>query len=226
MSTLTEAQAALANADAILVSASNGLSISEGVNIFTNNHAFQQYLGPLADQYGFTSILQGAQLPLPPAARQAFTRQLHRYLIDDYPGAAQFQQIRQLISTKDYFVLTSNADQHFQQNDFDAQRIWEIEGNFFDLQMQSPAWQAQQRRFQDFTQRHAHHHLVQLELGIGAANRLIKLPLMQLINTHPQWQYVTLNLANEINVLPAIQDRTLTLPGDLTQTLAQLTKES
>ena len=50
----------LRTADAALISASNGLSISEGYNIFANNAAFQRYFGKFTQQYGITSILQGA----------------------------------------------------------------------------------------------------------------------------------------------------------------------
>lgn len=225
MSTLQTAKQLLNAADAVLISASNGLSISEGVNIFANNAAFQHYFGSLATEYGITSILQGAQVQLPDEARQHFDHQLHRYLIDDYAGAPQFQQLQQLIGQRDYFVITSNADQHFQQNGFDPTKIWEIEGNFFDLAMQSPAWQAQQQRFQAFVKTHAQQNVVQLELGIGAANRLIKLPLMQLVAAQSQWHYLTLNLADQINILPSIQSRSTAVAGDLTQTLNALVKE-
>lgn len=226
LSEIQTARRLLQTADAILISASNGLSISEGYNIFANNAAFRQYFGEFNRQYGITSILQGAQAMLPAAAHQQFIQQLHRYMIDDYHGADQFRQLKQLVAGKDYFVVTSNADQHFQQNGFAPQRIWEVEGNFFDLQMQSPEWQAQQQACQEFIQSNADRHLVQLELGIGAQNQLIKRPLMQMVEAHPKWHYITLNLPAEINVPVAIAGQSVALAGDLTQTLAHLVKEN
>ncbi len=226
MSEIQTARHLLETADAVLISASNGLSISEGYNIFANNAAFQQYFGEFNRQYGITSILQGAQALLPADAHRRFIQQLHRYMIDDYHGATQFRQLKQLVAGKDCFVVTSNADQHFQQNGFDPEKIWEVEGNFFDLQMQSPAWQVQQQRCQEFIQHNADRRLVQLELGIGAANQLIKRPLMQMVETHPHWSYITLNLPAEINVPAAIAGQSVALAGDLTQTLAQLVKEN
>lgn len=226
MSEIQRAQQLLRTADAVLISASNGLSISEGFNIFTNNADFKHYFGDFTRQYGITSILQGAQAMLPAPVHQRFIRQLHKYMIDDYHGAEQFHQLKQLLAEKDYFVVTSNADQHFQQNGFDPQKIWEVEGDFFDLKMQSPEWAAQQQACQDFMRRYADRHLVILELGIGANNQLIKAPLMQMVEAHPQWHYITLNLPQEINVRPAIADQSVALAGDLTKTLAQLVKEN
>lgn len=49
---------------------------------------------------------------------------------------------------------------------------------------------------------------------------------MQMVEAHPHWRYITLNLPQEINVRPAIKDQTVALAGDLTQTLAQLVKEN
>ncbi|HJA74894.1 hypothetical protein QUW44_03705 [Limosilactobacillus pontis] len=209
MTEIQEAQQLLRTADAVLISASNGLSISEGYNIFANNAAFKCYFGDFTRQYGITSILQGVQAMLPAPAHQRFIRQL-----------------KQLLADKDYFVVTSNADQHFQQNGFAPQKIWEVEGDFFNLKMQSPEWEAQQQACQDFIRKCADRQLVQLELGIGANNQLIKAPLMQMVEAHPHWRYITLNLPQEINVRPAIKDQTVALAGDLTQTLAQLVKEN
>ena len=225
MNAIEKAQQLLRTADAVLISASNGLSISEGYNIFANNAAFRHYFGEFSAEYGITSILQGAQAYLPRDAHRAFMAKMHQYFIDDYHGAAQFRQLKQLVGERDYFVITSNADQHFQLNGFDPHRLWEIEGNFFGLQMQSPEWQAQQQACHDFLQRYADKNLVQLELGIGAANQLIKQPLMEMVAAHPRWHYLTLNLPAEINIPSSIADRSLALPGDLKETLAELVKE-
>lgn len=210
------------DADAVLITASNGLSISEGVNIFANNTAFQQYFGHFQDQYGIQSILQGASVNLPADDRSAFQQQLKKYLLDDYHGSPSFANLRGVVQGKDYFVLTSNADRHFQANGFDKNHIWEIEGDFFGMRMRSPQWQRQQSRFQDFVDRYRDRQLVQLELGIGAANQLIKTPMMRMVAMNVSWQYITMNLADEINIMPVIADRSIALAGDLKMTLQQL----
>ena len=47
----------LKNADAILIGASNGFSISEGLHIFADNEAFEGLLGDFKKKYGIHSIL-------------------------------------------------------------------------------------------------------------------------------------------------------------------------
>lgn len=136
MNKIIQAAQLIKSADAILISASNGLSISEGVNIFANNQAFQQYFSDFQTKYGIQSILQGASYNFTSNERVAFIAQLEKYLLDDYQGSPSFDSLKAIVQGKDYFVVTSNADKHFQVNGLD--QIWEIEGNFFDLQMRSP----------------------------------------------------------------------------------------
>lgn len=220
MDKIIQAAQLIKSADAILISASNGLSISEGVNIFANNQAFQQYFSDFQTKYGIQSILQGASYNFTSDERVAFIAQLEKYLLDDYQGSPSFDSLKAIVQGKDYFVVTSNADKHFQVNGFD--QIWEIEGNFFDLQMRSPQWHMQQAAFQAFVKQYRSKKLVQLELGIGAANQLIKAPLMRMVAMNPDWSYVTMNLASEINIMPVIADRSTALAGDLSETLGQL----
>lgn len=222
MSDITKAKDYIKNASAILISASNGLSISEGYNIFANNEPFQKYFGDFQRNYGISNILQGALSPLPTDVHESFIKQLHKYMIDDYQISESFQSLKQLVGDKEYFIITSNADKHFQINGFDEKRIWEVEGNFFDSQMHSPEWQQQQERYQKFIQEYSDKNVVQLELGIGSRNRLIKLPLMKMVESNPKWFFITLNLAQEINILNTINDRSIALKGDIRQTLKDL----
>lgn len=208
---------ALQNADAILLSASNGLSIAEGYHIFADNEAFEQYFSEFK-KYGVRNIITGALSSFP--GHDKFMAQLHKYMIDDYNGSGVFRDLLDLVNTKPYFVVTSNGDTHFQINGFDPQRIFEVEGNFFGLQMQSPEWQAQNRRFQEFIGKYQ--NVVVLELGIGARNQIIKAPLMQLVAQRPDYQFITLNMPREINVPAEISDRSIALTGDIAATLKEV----
>lgn len=49
----------LEEADAVLIGASNGLSISEGLHLFADNQAFEELFGDLKRKYGLSCILQG-----------------------------------------------------------------------------------------------------------------------------------------------------------------------
>ena len=46
-------------ADAILIGASNGLSITEGLRLFADNAAFDELFGDFKQKYGLRCILQG-----------------------------------------------------------------------------------------------------------------------------------------------------------------------
>jgi len=212
----------LERADQVLVSASNGLSIAGGYHIFADNEVFRQYFGKFREQYGIHSILQGFFAPLPQAAHDEFMNQLRKYFITDYQPTAVMQDLKALLAGKDYFVVTSNADTHFQLNGFAADRLFEVEGNFFDLVEGSAEWRQQKERFQAFVQRAEGRRLVVLELGIGARNQLIKAPLMDLVAGYPQAFYITLNLAQEIYIPDKIADRSLGLAGDIGESFRQL----
>lgn len=64
--------------------------------------------------------------------------------------------------------------------------------------------------------------VVQLELGIGANNQMLKAPMMEMVSQFPYWFFITMNLAKEINILPTIRKRSLALKGDIARNLAQL----
>ena len=52
-----EIVANLKEADAILIGASNGFSISEGLHIFADNQAFEEVFGDFKRAYGIRNIL-------------------------------------------------------------------------------------------------------------------------------------------------------------------------
>lgn len=56
---IIQAQEWIAQADAILIGASNGLSIAEGYHIFANNEMFRRQFGDMQQQYGFRNVVEG-----------------------------------------------------------------------------------------------------------------------------------------------------------------------
>ena len=57
--------AKIKEADAILIGASNGLSITEGLHLFADNAAFEELLGDFKRKYGLRCILQGMMAKWP-----------------------------------------------------------------------------------------------------------------------------------------------------------------
>ena len=64
---ITLAQEWIAQADAILIGASNGLSIAEGYHIFANNEMFRRQFGDMQQQYGFRNVVEGLYFQYPTA---------------------------------------------------------------------------------------------------------------------------------------------------------------
>ena len=223
---ISEAKQLIDQSNALLISASNGLSIAEGYNIFADDDNFEKYFDHFKILYGINSLIQGVFMQIPTPDHQEFMRKVHQYLIDDYQKTEIFAMLKQIINQKDYFVVTSNADTHFQLNGFDPEKIFEIEGNFDQLEMQSPQWQKQKERFDQFINEYADKKVVQLELGIGSRNKLIKQPLMKVVSQLPSWNYVTLNMENEIMIAPEIKSRSIALPGNIETTFKDLLKEN
>lgn len=216
---IAQAAQLLEQADAVLVTASNGLSISEGYHIFADNDDFRKYFGEFRTKYGVDCLIRGVFTPMTQADRTRYMKTVHKYLIEDYHGSDVMRKLLARLESKKYFVVTSNADTHFQMNGFDPGRIFEVEGNFDGLQEGSPAWKAQQRRFVSFLRENKDRSLLVLELGIGARNQLIKAPVMQMVDDHPAWHYVTVNLPQEINIPDSIRDRSLAVPGNIAELL-------
>lgn len=120
----------LDDADAILVTAANGFSISEGFNLFANNDKFHQQFGDYESKYGIQNIFQGMTTLYSDAVDEwKFYSRVINYYISNYAGSKLMDGLKQILSGKDYFVVTSNTEHHFELAGLDTDNIFEIEGN-------------------------------------------------------------------------------------------------
>lgn len=75
---------ALRQADAILIGASNGLSIAEGYNIFADNEMFRSQFGSFRQRFGIHSVLDGCFHNYPSEIdRHEFLSRLVEYWVKD-----------------------------------------------------------------------------------------------------------------------------------------------
>ncbi|MBD5317955.1 MAG: hypothetical protein HDS09_01620 [Bacteroides sp.] len=223
-SAVKKAKEALKNADAILIGASNGLSISEGYNIFADDESFNDIFGDLKRKYGLRSVLDGCFHHYPTeTARRKFSDRLVKTWVEDYTPSQVMKDLRTIVGDKPYFILTTNADEHLEAAGFAPDKVWEIEGTFRQLS-EGKKPENRQVELDGFLNKYGHRNLVILELGIGSQNRIIKLPLMQLVLREPNATYITLNLPNEIYIPNEIAPKSIALPGDIADTLATLIK--
>lgn len=121
-------------ADAVLIAASNGLSISEGFNLFANDAWFQDNFGDFHEKYGIRNVIQGAFFRFPSQEEKwAFwSRLVYRKSISVQPSRMMLE-LYQLVSDKDYYVVTSNGEDHFIPAGFAPERVFEIEGKFTEI---------------------------------------------------------------------------------------------
>lgn len=225
MNKIEQAAQAIKDADALLIGASNGLSIAEGYHIFADNETFRRQFGDFQQKYGIRSVIEGCFYHYPNEKdRQEFLNRLVQHWVTDYRPSQVMKDLLAIVSDKDYFILTSNADTHLELSGFAPDKVFEVEGTFEDLLHNRPM-QEKNQEANAFLSRYHGKRLVIIELGIGSRNRLIKLPLMQLAAREPQATYITLNLAQELYIPDEIADKSIGLAGDIADTLRNLKEE-
>ncbi|MEC2074495.1 Sir2 family NAD-dependent protein deacetylase [Metabacillus fastidiosus] len=122
-------------ADSILIGASIGLSISEGIHIFADDSSFQEHFGDFREKYGLRSIIQGCFFPYPSQEEKwAFFSRMYEYFLINKEASPVMKNLYELVKNKNYFVVTSNIDAHFTLAGFPKERLFEIEGNCRNLQ--------------------------------------------------------------------------------------------
>lgn len=220
MNEIQRAKEWITTADALLIGASNGLSIAEGYHIFANNEMFRRQFGDYQRRFGIMNVIQGCFYDYPSEAdRHEFYDRLIKYWIDDYRPSAVMKNLRRLVGATPYFIITSNGDTHLELSGFDERHVFEIEGTFRDafghIEDKSGAFQA-------FLKQYSGGQFVILELGIGSRNTLIKRPLMNLTAQLPNARYITLNLERELFIPAEIADRSIGIGGDIGETLQLL----
>lgn len=125
-------------ADAVLIGASNGLSITEGLHLFADNQVFEELFGDLKRKYGLRCILQGmgARWPTEEEKWGFWSRLVHHYC-GKYQETQVMSDLKTVIGDKDYFVVTSNGECHFELCGFAPEKIYEVEGNWLTMQCAS-----------------------------------------------------------------------------------------
>lgn len=122
-------------ADAILIGASNGLSITEGIHLFANNQAFHEVFGDFERKYGLPNLLSGMMGQWPSeSAMWAFWSRMVDHYNNNYVPSEAMNDLRAIVGDKDYFVVTSNGEQHFEKAGFDDAKVLEVEGDWLHMQ--------------------------------------------------------------------------------------------
>ncbi len=127
----------LETADAVLIGAGAGLSTSAGF-VYTGER-FHQHFSDFESKYDFHDMYSGGFYPF--SSLEEHWAYWSRYIwLNRYENAPNpvYDMLYQLISGKDYFVITTNVDHCFQKAGFDKKRLFYTQGDYGLFQCSEP----------------------------------------------------------------------------------------
>lgn len=115
-------------AQAFVIGASNGLSISEGFNIFADDEWFRDHFGDFRERHGLRSVMQAASYPYATdEERWGFWSRLAFLKSYDEPATSAMLALRSIVDKRPCFIVTTNGEGHFQQAGFSESSVFEME---------------------------------------------------------------------------------------------------
>ena len=130
----------IAEADAVVVGAGSGLSTASGMTY--SGERFESNFADFIGRYGYRDMYTAGFYPYPtPEEFWAYwSRHIHlnRYAQDAGPA---YRRLRDLMSGKDCFVITTNVDHCFQKAGFDVSRLFFTQGDYGLWQCAKPCHQ-------------------------------------------------------------------------------------
>ena len=130
-------QTALGEADAVVIGAGAGLSISAGFTY--TGERFEKNFSDFAAKYGIRDMYSGGFYPFAtPEEHWAYWSRyicINRY--QDAPGPV-YESLLRLVADNDYFVITTNVDHCFQKAGFDKKRLFYTQGDYGLFQCSEP----------------------------------------------------------------------------------------
>lgn len=209
---------ALAEADLIVIGASNGLDMAEGLNLFCGDAHFWATYGDLAQTDGIGCILQGLTSPNA-SVRCRWAERFYQKEYLEYESSPLMNGLLHLTQHADTFVITCNVDGHFARAGFNEKRVLETEGSIRtsvdERRLAHPdvLATAQLEELARLVQVHRNHKVVILELGVGLRNGVIKHMLAQIANACEHVTYIVFNYNQAM--VPDASCETILIDGDM-----------
>lgn len=218
---------ALAEADLIVIGASNGLDMAEGLNIFSADAHFREVYGDLAQADGVGCILQGLASP-DASVRRRWAERFHQKEYLEYEPSPLMNGLRRLTEHTDTFVITCNIDGHFARAGFDENRVLETEGStrtsIDERRLAHPDTlaAAQLEELARLVRTHRNGRVAILELGVGLRNGVIKRMLAQIANACEHATYIVFNYSQAM--APDASCETILVDGDMAPALEEVVR--
>lgn len=216
---------ALSEADLVIIGASNGLDMAEGLNLFRADTHFQEAYGDLALADGVGCILQGLASP-DASVRRRWAERFHQKEYLEYEPSPLMNGLRRLTEHADAFVVTCNIDGHFARAGFDEDRVLETEGStrtsIDERRLAHPdaLAMAQLEELERLVQTHRNGRVAILELGVGLRNGIIKHMLAQIANACEHATYIVFNYSQAM--APDASCETILVDGDMTPAFEEI----
>ena len=209
---------ALAEADLIVIGASNGLDMAEGLNLFCGDAHFWATYGDLAQTDGIGCILQGLT-SLDASVRRRWAERFHQKEFLEYEPSPLMNGLRHLTEHADTFVITCNVDGHFARAGFNEKCVLETEGSMRTsvderrLAHPDALAMAQLEELERLVRTHRNDRVAILELGVGLRNGVIKHMLAQIANACEHVTYIVFNYNQAM--VPDASCETILVDGDM-----------
>ena len=125
------------NAEAIVLGAGSGLSTAAGLTY--SGERFQKYFFDFAKKYPIYDIYSGGFFPFesPEEFWAWWSRHIYFNRYVDAPSDV-YGNLKKIVDGKDYFVLTTNVDHHFQRAGFEKERLFYTQGDYGLFQSSRP----------------------------------------------------------------------------------------
>ena len=128
-SQLERLKKAFKSADAIVIGAGAGMSVSAGMT-YTGDR-FERHFADFHKKYGITDMYAGGFYPYDSPEEYWAWWSRHIYLNRyDQPALNLYLELLDFLQGRDYFVLTTNVDHQFQLAGFDKKRLFYTQGDY------------------------------------------------------------------------------------------------
>lgn len=218
---------ALAEADLIVIGASNGLDMAEGLNLFRADAHFREAYGDLAQTDGIGCILQGLTSP-DASVRRRCAERFHQKEYLEYEPSPLMNGLRHLTEHADTLVVTCNIDGHFARAGFNENRVLETEGSIRTsiderrLAHPDALAMAQLDELARLVQAHRNGRVAILEPGVGLHNGVIKRMLAQVANVCEHATYIVFNYSQAL--APDASCETILVDGDMAPAFEEIAR--
>ncbi|MDO5294520.1 MAG: hypothetical protein Q4F05_17435 [bacterium] len=127
----------IVESDAILIGGGSGLSSSCGYNYYHQNEFFNQHFKKYQERYGFENLYAGLAYPYSTQEEQWDFLSYYVDIMQKEPVGKAYEVLKNLISNKDYFILTTNIDTQFHKI-FPGEKLFTFQGDVQYLQCSQP----------------------------------------------------------------------------------------